>query len=324
MRRKFSKIKLILRIYLINIYCMLFTNSKDKRVAIVSCSKWKNKVLEDIKLKYYLAKNHVKADIIAWDEDNNYTKYDAIIIRSVWGFEIESFKNWLKEINKNVKIINKYDLINNTFSKKNQFDILDKYNVAHIPTKSIISDKNVAKNVKMIWDTYFSSCDKIVVKPDISESGNNTFILSKKESGKNSITLNEVDTKFSHQNILLLVQPYIKEVNNGEISVILFNKKITHAILRYSGVFTKTKSCSEILLDDLPKEILKITDKIININEFKGFTYLRLDFIKNDKDYLVLEVELIDPFLFLSSINSKKKQANTYKLFANEIKKELI
>ena len=47
---------------------MLFTNSKNKRVALVTCNKWKNKVSEDIRLRYYLAKIHVKADIIAWEE----------------------------------------------------------------------------------------------------------------------------------------------------------------------------------------------------------------------------------------------------------------
>lgn len=322
MRGKISKFKFILRKYLINIYTMIFTSNKNKRVAIVSCNKWKNKVLEDVKLKYYLAKAHVKADIVSWEENIDYTKYDAIIIRSVWGFEIESFKKWLKSVNKQVKIINKYDLINNTFSKKNQFDILDKYNVLHIPTKTLKSDMNIIKNVNKIWDAHYSNSDKIVVKPDISESGNNTFILAKEENIKNRITLDELSKKFANQDVLL-IQPFIPEVNNGEISVILFNKKVSHAILRYSGVFTVKRFCSEILVNDLPKEILEITNKIINIKEFEGFTYIRLDFIKKDNDYLVLEVELIDPFLFLNSIIDKKKQKDVYKLFVNEIKNEL-
>lgn len=323
MRRILSKIKFNLRILLINIYIMIFTNNKNKKVAIVSCNKWKNKVLEDIKLKYYLAKNHVKADIISWEEKNNYTKYDAIIIRSVWGFEIKSFKNWLNIVNKKVKIINSYVLINNTFSKKKQFDILDKYHILHIPTKNIKSDKNISKNIKKIWDTYYSLYDKIVIKLDISESGNNTFVLSKGKKTKNSITFDELTDKFSKQNILLLIEPFIEEVNKGEISVILFNKNVSHAIIRYSGIFTKNKSCIEIAIKDLPQEILEITNKIINLKEFKDFTYLRLDFIKHENKYLVLEIELIDPFLFLNSIKDKKRQKEVYQLFVSEIKKNL-
>lgn len=323
MRRKISKIKFLIRRYLIEIYSILFTNKKDKRVAIVSCYKWKNKSLEDIKLKYYLAKIHIKADIVAWEEEINYTKYDAIIIRSVWGFEIESFKKWLNDVNKKVKIINRYDLINNTFSKKNQYDILDKYNIMHVPTETIKSDKNISKSVKKIWDTNYSNCDKIVVKPDISESGHNTYILSKKEDMKNRVSLDELSNKFSNQEILLLIQPFIEEVNEGEISAILFNKKLTHAIVRYSGIFTKNRSSIELDISDIPKEILKMTDQIINLEEFSEFTYIRLDFVKRNKEYLVLEIELIDPFLFLNSIQNKKKRADTYKLFSNEIKKRL-
>lgn len=323
MRRKISKIKFLIRRYLIDIYSILFTNKNDKRVAIVSCYKWKNKSLEDIKLKYYLAKIHIKADIVAWEEEMDYTKYDAIIIRSVWGFEIESFKKWLNDVNKKVKIINRYDLINNTFSKKNQYDILDKYNIMHVPTETIKSDKNISKNVKKIWETHYSKCDKIVVKPDISESGHNTYILSKKEDMKNRVSLDELSNKFSNQDILLLIQPFIEEVNEGEISVILFNKKLTHAIVRYSGIFTKNRSSIELNINDIPKEILKMTDQIINLEEFSEFTYIRLDFVKRNKEYLVLEIELIDPFLFLNSIQNKKKRADTYKLFSNEIKKRL-
>lgn len=318
MRRKISKIKLILMKYLVDIYCLLFTNNKNKRVAIISCYEWKNKVLEDINLKYYLAKIHIKADIVAWEEKVDYTKYDAIIIKSVWGFEVESFNKWLKETNEIVQVINPYHLINRTFSKKNQFEILDKYSISHIPTQHVKSDKNVSKNIKKIWDTYYSDCNKLVIKPDISESGENTFILTKKENMKNSITFDELAEKFSNQDITLLIQPYIEEVKNGEFSVILFNKKISHAIIRYPGIFTNTCSCTEMA--DIPKDILDMTDKIINLEEFKGFTYIRLDFIKKENKYLVLEIELIDPLFFINYIKNKKKRADIFKLFSTEIK----
>lgn len=323
MRRKMSKIKFILRRWLINIYCLLFSNHKDKRVAIITCNKWKNKVLEDLKLKYHLAKIHIKVDIIAWEEKLDYSKYDALIIRSIWGFEIESFRKWLKEAQKQVKIINQYELIESTFSKENQYKTLDKYNILHVPTHSIKSDKNIKKNIKEIWDKYYSDYNKIVIKPDISESGHNTYILTKKENMKNSITYDELSTIFSNQNITLLIEPYIEEVKNGEISVILFNKKISHAIIRYSGIFTENRSCTEIDINTLPNDILKITDKIINLAEFQGYTFLRLDFIKNDNKYLILEIELIDPVLFLNTINDKKRQKEAYQLFVSEIKKIL-
>lgn len=323
MRRKIGKLKLILIRYLVDIYCKFFANDNRNKVALVSCYKWKNKVLEDIKLKYYLSKIHIKADIIAWEEKIDYTRYDAIIIRSVWGFEYEDFRKWLKNVSKKVKIINRYDLINNNFSKNNQFEILDKYDIPHIPTKCIKNSNDIMQNIQNIWDLNYHDYDKLVVKPDISESGENTFILTELINIQKSIKPEELKFKFPNQNMSLLIQPYIEEIQNGEFSIILFNKKISHAVIRYPGVFTSSYSITEIEFNDIPSEIIQITKKIINLDEFNGFAYIRLDFIKKDKNYLILEIELIDPLLFINSIKSKKKQIRAYEMFSNEIKHQL-
>ena len=105
----------------------------NKRIAIVSCDKWVGKVKEDELLKFELNKLLVDVDIISWqDKEINYSKYDALIIRSLWGYQdyIEEFVEYLDKLKKdNVKVFNNVDILKDNLNKHEQFKILDKYEI---------------------------------------------------------------------------------------------------------------------------------------------------------------------------------------------------
>ena len=110
----------------------------NKKIAIVSCDKWVGRVKEDELLKFELNKLLVDVDIISWqDKAIDYSKYDAIIIRSLWGYQdyIEEFIEYLDNLNKNnVKIFNDVDILKDNLNKYEQFKILDKYEIPLIDT----------------------------------------------------------------------------------------------------------------------------------------------------------------------------------------------
>lgn len=73
------------------------------KVAIVSCDNWKGKIKEDIYLNDALIKLGIISQIISWeDKDVDFEGYDALILRSVWGYQnkYKEFKEWLLEIQK--------------------------------------------------------------------------------------------------------------------------------------------------------------------------------------------------------------------------------
>lgn len=319
MHRRFVRIKYYLNIFWINFLCKIYSSNCKKRVALVSCSRWKNKVIEDVKLKYYLTKLGVKADIISFQEKMNIDKYDAFVIRSVWGFSEQEFKNWLELIkSKDKKVFNSIDLIKNNYSKKDQFDILDKYNIGHIPTKYLKNNFSLKQEL----DGMLADNSNIVVKPHISESGRDTYIIPSIPNVKNSISLNEFLDKEIKSDILL-VQPFYSEIKDGEISVIVIDKKISHAVKRFPGVFDTHKQSVEIPMDMLNKEIIDLANKITNIKEYDEQLYLRIDFIKVGSEYLVLEVELIDPMLYFNIIKNNIQRKKAYFNFSKRIKERL-
>ena len=47
---------------------------------------------------------------------------------------------------------------------------------------------------------------------------------------------------------------------------------------------------------------------------------MRIDVVQNDSKYEIMEVELLDPNLYLNYIPDKKKKREVYKYFAQRVK----
>lgn len=290
------------------LFCIINKNKFNKKIAIVSSDKWINIVKEDILLKIELNNIFIDVDIISWQDKNiDYTKYDALIIRSIWGYQdyIEAFIDWLNMLKeKNIKVFNNIDILLSNLNKYEQFKILDNNNLRHIDTFFIKKE-----NINVINSIYKEYKD-IVLKPIISGSGNNTFIISDNIK-KNNIKIENVKEKFdkvlNKVNNYIMVQPFVKEINDGELSVVIINNKISHAAIRYINVFNNVNQIKIINVNDLDKKVLDIVKKCQNIKEYKDALYIRIDLVKIENEYKIMELELVEPQLFFEFKQNKSK-----------------
>lgn len=268
-----------------------FRKSKYKKnICILSSSKYKNKVVEDINLKYYFNKRNIGVNIIDYNENVDFNKYDLVIIRSVWGFyrEKEKFINLVKSLSG--KVFNDESIIINNLDKEIQYKILEKNNIETIQTVFT----NDLSNLKDIWNNNFKEYNKLVIKPTISESGNDTFCIDK------NFKIPNIKTRW-------MVEPFIESVKDGEISVILFNGKVMYGVRRYSGIFCPYQKTKYIDLLELDNTLILICNKVSKIKEYSNHLYMRIDFVFEFDKYLLMEVELIDPLLFMECVPKKLK-----------------
>lgn len=281
-------------LYFTNSFRYLFTKGAD--VNIVSSSKYKNKIKEDLILQKYLLKAGYRSKIVAW-EDN--MSADVNIIRSVWGYhhDIDKFLSYVGSI----KTINDSKIIRENVDKKKQYELLEKNNISRIDTLFLdnISD-------------YKYSSEMVVVKPVVSASGENTFII------KCEADLEKV-RKLSN----IMIQPYISDISDGEVSVVSINGKIKYGIKRFPGVFTEYKREEYIPTGDLCMEIIDNAKKIISIDEYKEASFMRIDFVKDGSEYKVMEVELVDPNLFVETISDLAVKDDVYTGLVFSVKKLL-
>lgn len=304
----------------VNLYALFKCSSKKKSVAILSSKKWQNKVTDDILLKQELIKNNFNASIVAWDEENEYSKYDLAIIRSIWGYEedIGMFEKFLDTLTKNnVKILNSVSIMKNNYYKEKQFELLDKYDIPHIKTVFVPENsKDIASLVKENME------NEMIIKPSISASGKNTYLLNSTSKRKNTISLGEVNSRFKEINktTSLMLQPFIKEIDDGEISLIYIDGKFSHAIKRFPSIFNDTKGVS--YLADVPKKLLDLGNKVLEIKEYQGALYERIDVVKIKNEYIVMELELVEPDFFIRNIQSKKIRKEILAKFVLGIKEK--
>lgn len=281
LKRIIYKIRIKL-LHLCNSIRILFV--KGEKVNIVSSQKYKNHK-ENLVLQKYFLKNKYTCKIISW-EDNKLSGNN--IIRSVWGYHnnSEKFIDSIKDSN----LINPLSIILDNMDKKKQIEILKENNIDIIDTK-FISDISKLTSIN----------DKVVVKPVISAGGNNTYIINGLEDLKkcNGITN-------------LMVQPYLEGIENGEISVIVIGKEILYGILRYPGVFTQYQKEKYIPINELDSSIINTSNKIINIDKYNDCAIMRIDFVKEKDKYLVMEVEMVDPDLFIEAIPDNNLKNKVY------------
>lgn len=264
-----------------------------KKIGIVSCNKWKNKIIEDCSIQKQFVINGFDCDIISWeDKEIDYNEYECLLLRSVWGYQnnYEAFISWLSFIKENnIKLYNSVETIKNNIRKDIQFHILDENGIPHIPTKFYV-------DIDGLNNLSYNS----VIKPIISGSGNNTFIVTPD---------NIQSVKKIFNNILLcrnngfMVQPYIKDIEHGEYSIVFIGNTNTHNMIRTPGIFTEKIKPYEI--KSIPQNVIDLANKVKSISDLKDSLYMRIDIVGDEKP-LIMEVELAEPDLLTRYISSQK------------------
>lgn len=323
-KRKWKQFKLKLLVIDNNLYVLKNKKNFKNKVAIVTSKRLINKIKEDILLKIALNKMNVNVDIIAWEDNTiDYQKYDCVVIRTIWGYQknLKKFKLWLDKLEKeNINVYNNLKLINDNYNKYKQYMLLDKNNVPVIYTSFIYNKKDINSVIEDMLNIY-TSC---VVKPIISASGNNTYIISNTNMiRKNAINIDEINDKFGfvfdYEDNGIMVQPFIEEIDNGEISLIYINKELSHAIVRNSSIFNNNSNIYNKDIEELDKELLELGNKISNLKEYDDYLYLRIDMVKYKNHYKVLETELLDPCLFFDVIKNKEEKREKINYMASSI-----
>lgn len=285
-----------------------------KKICILSSKKYAGKILEDILLMNRIEKEY-KCDIIAWEDMTNdmIDEYCAFVVRSVWGYHrnYNSFLRCISNIKKKNKyIFNSYECIIKNAFKHNQIKFFKANNIPHIPT--VFWNKNIKKDMA---HRFF--CEKsFVIKPSVSASGENVIKLKKNNLEK----IDEIyEIILNDKNQKLLIQPYIKTVRNGEYSCIVINDELQYAVCRKTGIFTVKKEVK--YLKKLPENIKNIVDYIIEILKPFETIFYRVDFFKYNDGYVVNELEMIDPDLFIKILSSDMQKKIINKLSEIIIKK---
>lgn len=270
------------------------------KIALVTCQSmgdYNNNVeSEDELLSRYLREQGLEVSFAVWDDPAvAWEAYDAVVVKSPWDYfdKIEPFYAWLNQMDQR-----KIPLLNPTSVVRWNADKIYLRDMAEagfpvVPT--VWLNKGDAFRPGGLFEQL--QAEKIIVKPRVSGGSKNTFALGRQEAAERKAELNALFAEEGY-----MVQPFLAEVpEKGEWSFLFFRGKFSHAVLKKakSGDFRVQHYLGGTIEPrQAPSQLLEQATRIAQ-RYAQNCLYARVDGVAIGEDLLLMELELIEPFLFL-------------------------
>jgi len=239
-----------------------------------------------------------ECEFIPWDSTSiNWDDFDAVIIRSTWDYQQKEnlFFKTLQSIEaSSATLYNSLDTVKWNIHKRYLLE-LERENISIIPTR--LYDSFDFEIVSQLFS--FFNEDKLVIKPCVSANADDTFIL---EQSKMENLKSVLECTFSRKDFL--VQPFIKNVKSeGEYSLIYFGNRLSHVLLKTpkDGDFRVQEEHGGILkaINKPESSLIDFGNKVMGTIPYQCL-YSRVDVVRGSDNYLLMEVELIEPSLYFN------------------------
>ncbi|MBK5259806.1 MAG: hypothetical protein JJE51_09450 [Thermoanaerobaculia bacterium] len=229
-------------------------------------------------------RGHVVEPAVWDDEQVEWSSFDAVVIRSCWDYHRKhrAFLAWLRNLEAaGLRVLNDVGSISWNSDKRYLVELRERG--VPVVESVLIEDGLVSRTALRSLTT-----DRLVVKPAISASSDGVEVVN-------------VETLPISRPYALLVQPFLAEIANGEKSIVVFDGAISHAVLKSpaAGEFRVQAdyggSAEECRVEDderlLAEQLLGLIDPVP--------LYARVDVVRTDSGPLLMELELIEPELFV-------------------------
>ncbi len=248
-----------------------------------------------------LTQSGVEAQMVDWRNSLvDFSRFDLVVLRSCWDYHlrVQEFAEWLGRTARSTAILNPAETV---LWNSNKFYLreLSEQGIEIAPTCFVSAGEEL------------SACDlaeikswrQIVVKPAVSASAHNTSRFDNSNlPSSDKLTLLMRGEAF-------LAQQFIPEIQTkGEISFIYFNGSYSHAVLKRPAshdfrVQKEFGGSAELFLPQA--SLLGQADEIAaTVPQIHKSLYCRIDAVERAGKLVLMELELIEPELFLGLADS--------------------
>ena len=272
-----------------------------------------------------LERRGVESRRVAWDDPSvNWAEPDLCIIKSASNYitKPDSFIRWAKNVEEKTRLWNNSSLVEWNHDKHYLRDL--ELKGVQIPPSVFVERESDEKLTSILSG---KGWDEIVIKPTI---GSGSFGLKRFEadSGEADSSLEELRSRGYSFDFMddvykcppgdVIVQKFIPEIVNGEVSLLYFGGELSHAVIKRAkvGDFRSHRFYGASVEKHAPSiDELRIGELVLGVMEHTE--YARIDMVNTSRGPLVIEVELIEPFLFFEMFPEAAE------VFADHIRRSL-
>ena len=246
-----------------------------------------------------LAALGIRAEPVIWDDpDAEWRSFDAVIVRSCWDYHLRlgAFMAWIDDLQRlAVPLWNPAPIVRWNADKTYLRDLAARG--AAIPPTVWLAP-GAAPDLQDVMVAH--GWDEAVIKPAVSAAAHNTYRVSRQDAPGFQARLRAILASSG-----ALVQQFMPAITDGgEWSFIFFGKRYSHTIrkrpqagdyrvqIMYGGTWAAASPPAHLLA-----QAQSIVDGIQS-----PLLYSRVDGVAMNGTLVLLELELIEPYLFLGDV----------------------
>lgn len=266
------------------------------KIAFVTCHEIPNLTDDDRLAIPELESHGIRVEPAIWNDPGvDWRAYAAVVLRSMWDYHLQpqAFIAWLDQLDQAGAVVWNSTKTVRWNVDKNYLHQLQQKGIAVIPSVwlSQSADATLSEIVAQ------QGWQQAVVKPIVSATAHETSLVSATETAAHQPKFSELLSRTG-----TIVQEFAPEIQQtGEWSLVFFDKKYSHSMLKQpkTGDFrVQSEWGGSELTADVPDYLIAQAQKVVDIVD-ERILYARVDGIDREGQLLLMELELIEPHLFL-------------------------
>jgi glutathione synthase/RimK-type ligase-like ATP-grasp enzyme len=263
------------------------------KLAIATAAAYPNATPDDAGLIRHLRDLGLDAVFEIWNDDTvDWTAYDAVLIRTIWDYHkhYAAYLAWLDLLDRlSVPAVNDTALQRWNSDKRYLLDLAER-GVDVVPTQ--VAARNELEDVLISMNGR-----DVVVKPTVSATAWRAVRGTVGDAEFAAAVADLPDGDY-------LVQPFMPEIADaGEWSLLFFDGIYSHAVIKRpaAGDYRVQDDFGGTTTAEPPSgAVVAAAEKALAAVPV-GHAYARVDGVVSNGAFLLMEVELIEPFLFLDT-----------------------
>lgn len=270
----------------------------DLRIAFVTCEPRPAIAADDLLAADLLRYRGYEVIAAAWsDQRVDWQQFASVVIRSPWDYHLDDgrYRAWLRRCERDhVNLWNPAAAVLANLDKRYLLD-LARAGVPTIPGEYV--ERGQVQSLVSLLER--RGWTRAVVKPAVSASAYGTWRTSLETAESDEGQWNDAVEQRS-----LLVQPFTDGiVASGEWSVVFFDGHYSHAMLKKpaSGDFRVQEELGgHAELREPSRAVIEQARRVLSFVE-GPLLYARVDGVERDGQFLLMELEVNEPVLYLAS-----------------------
>ena len=270
----------------------------DQRIAFVTCERLPDIHDDDRLVADALQRRGFQVTAAAWNDPAvDWRQFASVVIRAAWDYHLDEarYAAWLRRCEtEQVNLWNPAAAVLANIDKRYLADFADA-GVAIVPIEYV--ERGQRQSLRALLER--RNWTQAVVKPAVSASAHGTW--------RTSLATAAADQRQLDEEVMqrpLLVQPFADEiVTSGEWSIVFFDGEYSHAVLKKPapGDFRVQEELGGHGEPRDPSPAIVEQARRVLSHAAGPLLYARVDGIERDGAFVLMELEINEPFLYIGS-----------------------